>query len=192
MFQQAHNISFDLPGWLVPYSQDYVPCRDINSRMDFVISASRKNVEQGTGGPFAAAVFEIESGELVSLGVNLVMTQGMSFLHAEIVALAVAQRKLGCYDLGEVSATGYELLSSTEPCAMCLGAIPWSGVRRVVTAARDEDARAIGFDEGAKPENWIQSLNNRGINVIADIERETARSVLQLYSVQDGHIYNAE
>jgi tRNA(Arg) A34 adenosine deaminase TadA len=116
----------------------------------------------------------------------------MSFLHAEIVALAVAQRKLGCYDLGEVSATGYELVSSTEPCAMCLGAIPWSGVRRVVTAARDEDARAIGFDEGAKPENWIQSLNSRGINVIADIEREAARSILQLYSVQEGHIYNAE
>jgi len=160
--------------------------------MDFVISASRKNVEEGTGGPFAAAIFEIETGELVSLGVNLVMTQGMSFLHAEIVALAVAQRKLGCYDLGEVSATRYELLSSTEPCAMCLGAIPWSGIRQVVTAARDEDARAIGFDEGAKPENWIQSLNSRGINVIADIERESARSVLQLYSVQEGHIYNAE
>jgi len=192
MFQQAHSISFDLPGWLETYSQTYVADTDLKSRMDFVISASRHNVREGTGGPFAAAIFAIETGELVSLGVNLVMTQGMSFLHAEIVALALAQRKLGCYDLGEVSAARYELLSSTEPCAMCLGAIPWSGVRRVVTAARDEDARAIGFDEGAKPENWIRSLESRGINVIADIERESARSVLQLYNVQEGHIYNAE
>ena len=107
MFQQAHSISFDLPGWLETYSQTYVADTDLKSRMDFVISASRHNVREGTGGPFAAAIFAIETGELVSLGVNLVMTQGMSFLHAEIVALALAQRKLGCYDLGEVSAARY-------------------------------------------------------------------------------------
>ena len=192
MFQQPHSIRFDLPDWIETYSQAYVPDADIQSRMDFVISASRMNVEQGTGGPFAAAVFEIETGELVSLGVNLVTTQDMSFLHAEIVALAIAQRKLGSYDLGENPDIKHELITSTEPCAMCLGAIPWSGVRQVVTAARDEDAREIGFDEGAKPEHWIQSLTSRGINVIPDIEREAARSVLQLYNVKEGKIYNAE
>ena len=41
-----------------------------------------------------------------------------------------------------------EMVASTQPCAMCLGATPWSGIRRLVCGARDEDAEEIGFDEG--------------------------------------------
>jgi tRNA(Arg) A34 adenosine deaminase TadA len=47
------------------------------------------------------------------------------------------------------------MVVSTEPCALCLGAIPWSGIRRLVCGARDEDARSIGFDEGEKVPYWI-------------------------------------
>ena len=187
---QPHAISFRLPGWLDAYIETYRPVADLNKRMAFVISASRKNVEQQTGGPFAAAIFEANTGSLVSLGVNLVTTQNLSFLHAEMVAIAIAQKKLDTYDLGDPSFPAYELFSTTEPCAMCLGAIPWSGVNRVVTAAKDEDARSIGFDEGAKPANWIKSLNDRGIEVITDVEAQAANEVLQLYSRMNGDIYN--
>lgn len=158
--------------------------------MEFVIDASRKNIEEGTGGPFAAAIFEIDTGNLVSLGVNLVTTQQLSFLHAEIVATAIAQKKLGNYDLGDTSLPAHELFSSTEPCAMCLGAIPWSGISRLVTAAKDQDARDIGFDEGAKPEDWTEGLQDRGIRVIQNIESEAAKKVLQLYRIENGNIYN--
>ncbi len=192
MFFQPSRISFDLPDWLEDFSKNYVSNPDLNKRMDFVIAASKRNVEQNTGGPFAAAVFEVNTGKLISLGVNLVTTQGMSILHAEIVALAIAQRKLGTYDLGKESAIPHELITSTEPCGMCLGAIPWSGVRHVATAARDEDARAVGFDEGAKPEDWIQSLTSRGVKVSTNIERESACSVLQRYIKNNGSIYNPE
>lgn len=191
MFSQPSSISFQLPGWVNEYSQNYLASTELSKRMEFVISASRKNVEEGTGGPFAAAIFEIDTGNLVSLGVNLVTTQQLSLLHAEMVAIAVAQTKLKTYDLGNPSVPGHELIASTEPCAMCFGAIPWSGVNRVVTAAKDEDARNIGFDEGPKPDNWIKSLNNRGIQVIDNIERESARTVLQLYKDSNGHIYNS-
>lgn len=192
MFSQPHNISFQLPGWIDAHVQTYIPTTDINSRMEFVISASRENVENQTGGPFAAAIFEIDTGNLVSLGVNLVTTQKLSFLHAEMVAIAIAQTKLDNYDLGDTSLPAFELFSTTEPCAMCLGAIPWSGVHRVVTAAKDRDARSIGFDEGAKPDDWIKSLNGRGIEVIDNIEAHAARKVLQLYVQMNGDIYNAQ
>jgi hypothetical protein len=33
------------------------------------------------------------------------------------------------------------------------GAIPWSGVQRVIAGARDSDARSIGFDEGPEMKN---------------------------------------
>ena len=188
-FQPA-SIHFDLPDWLEDFAQSYIPTTGLDARMAFVISAAKKNIEEDTGGPFAAGVFEVETGRLISLGVNLVTTQGMSMLHAEIVALAVAQRKLGSYDLGAEPIPPLELLTSTEPCGMCLGAIPWSGVRHVVTAAREEDANAIGFDEGPKPADWVASLNSRGIKVNTDIQRELASSVLKLYLKKNGHIYN--
>jgi tRNA(Arg) A34 adenosine deaminase TadA len=191
MFSQPDNISFQIPDWVNEYSRTYQASNDLNERMAFVINASRKNVEQGSGGPFAAAIFENGTGELVSLGVNLVEAQQSSMLHAEMVAIAVAQAKLGAYDLGGSSSTGYELVASTEPCTMCLGGVLWSGVNRVVTAARDEDAREIGFDEGPKPDDWIKSLNDRGIEVLDDVERESARSVLQMYKNSEGHIYNS-
>ena len=142
------------------------------------------------GGPFGAAVFERDSGKLIAVGVNRVVGGNCSIAHAEMLALALAQRAVGSYDLGSVRRAACELVSSAEPCAMCLGAIPWSGINRVVTAAKDVDARNIGFDEGAKPDDWIKSLNDRGIEVIDGIERQAARDVLELYSRMNGNIYN--
>jgi len=159
--------------------------------MSFVIEAAQLNVSKGTGGPFAAAVFETESGKLVSLGVNLVTSEGLSILHAEMVAFALAQKKIGSYDLGRYDLPAHELVTSIEPCAMCFGAIPWSGVRRVITGARDADARRIGFDEGPKMKEWRSELEKRGIATICDVSREAAAQVLLNYSLQGGKIYNS-
>ena len=73
---------------------------------------------------------------------------------------------------------------------MCLGAIPWSGLRRLVCAARDEDARAAGFDEGAKPCDWAEEFLRRGIAVTRDVMRREAASVLETYARGGGPIYN--
>jgi len=107
------------------------------------------------------------------------------------VAISIAQQMLGHYDLSSEETPSYELVTSTAPCAMCLGAIPWSGVRRVICGARDEDVRSIGFDEGTKPQNWVLSLETRGITVIQDVLREEARKVLSQYRELGGVIYNA-
>jgi tRNA(Arg) A34 adenosine deaminase TadA len=74
---------------------------------------------------------------------------------------------------------------------MCLGATPWSGVRHLVCAARDEDAERVGFDEGAKPAGWVPALERRGITVERDVLREEAASVLREYAESGGEIYNA-
>jgi len=189
---QPHVLKIQLPEWVTLFLQgypDYFPT--IRDRMSFVIEAARRNVCQGSGGPFAAAVFEIESGKLIALGVNLVTSEGLSMLHAEILALALAQKKLGSYDLGKHDMPPHELVTSTEPCAMCLGAIPWSGVRRVVIGARDSDAREIGFDEGSKPATWRNELKKRGIDTLCDVERDAAVEVLRCYSQRGGKIYNS-
>ncbi|MEK7702818.1 MAG: nucleoside deaminase [Nitrospirota bacterium] len=154
--------------------------------MHFVIAASRQNIVQKTGGPFAAAIFEIESGRLISLGVNLVTTEGLSILHAEMVAIAIAQKKMATYHLNP----NYEIVCSAEPCAMCFGAIPWAGISQVVTAATDADIRAIGFHEGAKVSDWKSALLARQIAVITEINRNEACAVLNEYAESGGVIYN--
>jgi tRNA(Arg) A34 adenosine deaminase TadA len=181
-----------LPEWIEGFpagAESLYPTAE--DRMRLVIELAQLNVEHQTGGPFGAAIFELKSGRLVAAGVNLVESSNCSIAHAEMVAIAIAQRVVGCYDLGVAEDTTYELVTSTEPCAMCLGAIPWSGVRSVVCGARDEDARKIGFDEGSKPEHWVESLEGRGIRVLRGVLREEALAVLLDYHKRGGLIYNA-
>jgi tRNA(Arg) A34 adenosine deaminase TadA len=188
---QLSRVEFELPSWLGPFMVAYITASSAAEKMGFVIEASRTNVIKRAGWAFAAAIFEIETGKLVSLGVNIVTTEGLSILHAEIVAIAMAQRIVGTYDLGGAGLSAHELVTSTEPCAMCFGAIPWSGVRRVVTGARSSDAQNIGFDEGPKTARWREELEKRGIQTICDVHRDLAVKVLVEYSQHNGRIYNS-
>ncbi len=159
-------------------------------RMPFVIELARRNVVEQTGGPFGAAIFETDSGRLIAPGVNRVVPIAISFAHAEITAIGLANQQLGVFDLGGEGLPLMELVASTEPCALCLGATVWSGVRKLVTGARDEDARAIGFDEGPKVADWQGALTSRGIDVVVDVMRVEATAVLDLYAASGAPIYN--
>ena len=185
------DVILHLPDWIEDFLADSdLLYPSVEERMRLAIRLAQLNIEHETGGPFGAGIFERRSGRLIAVGVNRVESLNCSVAHAEMMAIAVAQRVLGSYDLASGTDREYELVTSTEPCAMCLGAIPWSGVRSVVCGARDEDARAIGFDEGSKPDHWIKSLEDRGIGVRQDILREQAKAVLLEYSERGGLIYN--
>lgn len=160
--------------------------------MSFVIGLARKNIELGTGGPFGAAVFDARTHKLISVGINLVERSNCSVLHAEIVALILAQEKLRNYDLGASGMPECELVSSAEPCAMCFGAIPWSGIIRFAYGASRMDVEAIGFDEGDKVDDWAGSLNRRGIEVLKEVSRTEATEVLKQYKSMGGKVYNSE
>lgn len=176
------------PGWVASIVAKHPPpYADDEARMRLAVALSRGNLESGDGGPFGAGVFDEVTGELVAAGVNLALATGVTVAHAEIVALTLAQQALGVADLG--ARPGLTLVTSAEPCAMCLGAIPWSGIRRVVIGARDADIRAIGFDEGAKPAGWVEALNARGIEVTRDLCRDEAAAVLREYGERGGVVY---
>jgi tRNA(Arg) A34 adenosine deaminase TadA len=185
------EIILTLPDW---FSETLTNSPDrfasTEERMRFILRLARENVLKKSGGPFAAGIFD-STGKIISAGINLVESNHCSIYHAEILAIALAQKTLGRYDISNAGSEQYELVSSTEPCAMCFGAIPWSGVRRLVCGARDEDARAIGFDEGPKLTNWKEELEKRNIRVYCDILRSEAVDVLNLYVQQGGTVYNA-
>ena len=158
-------------------------------RLRLAIELARQNVAAGSGGPFGAAVFD-EAGQPLAVGVNLVVPSRCSILHAEMVALALAQQRVGHFDLSLGGQRHLELCASTEPCAMCFGAIPWSGISRLVCGARSEDAQAVGFDEGPKLPDWVAALAERGIEVERDVLRAEAVAVLQEYAAAGGTLYN--
>ncbi len=179
-----------LPQWFEGQTAGPRTFSTIEDRMEFVIGLARANTRHRTGGPYGAAIFDA-AGNLVSAGVNLVETANCSILHAEMVAIVLAQKAVGRYDLSDGNRLAYELVASTEPCAMCFGAVSWSGVSRLVCGARDADARAIGFDEGPKMAKWQAALVQRGITVARDVLRKESSAVLQEYLASGGTIYNA-
>lgn len=185
-------MNFELPGWLAEYlAQEKRSFPALEERMRLVIELSSLNVQHNTGGPFGAAVFDMDTHQLIAAGVNMVVESNCSIAHAEIVALTLAQKAVVNFDLGAPGLPSCELVSSTEPCAMCFGAIPWSGIRQLVCGANGKDARRIGFDEGPKHPDWIGELEVRGIHVRTDVCRAEAAQVLGDYHENNGLIYNA-
>lgn len=179
------SFNMTLPSWL----QQWAPVHDVphpadTDKMALVLDVLERHLLEDSGGPFAAIVFGPDQRPL-AYGVNLVTGSGCSILHAEMVVLMLAQKALARPHLGP----GYTLASSAEPCAMCLGAIPWAHVDHVICAATDADVRATGFDEGSKPQPWQQALTDRGISVVQRVAQARATAALQHYARQGGARY---
>ena len=183
-------LHLELPEFLSGASARDLVLPRAEDRMRFVLDLARENLA-ADGGPFAAAVFERDSGRLLAAGANRVVSSGYSCSHAEMLALTLAQRRAGHYDLGRTAFPACELVSSAEPCLMCLGAVLWSGVRELVYGARGDDVCAVGFDEGPKPADWADELRRRGIGVTPDVLRDEARAILGAYQAAGGPVYNA-
>lgn len=122
------------------------------------VELSRIHMEAGEGGPFGAVVATAE-GEIVAEGWNQVLTTGDPTAHAEVVAIRRAAAARGGHVLD-----GLVMYASCEPCPMCLSAIAWARMDRIVFANGREDAAWIGFDDAkiyaevARPigERWIR------------------------------------
>lgn len=158
--------------------------------MRLAIAVSRTNVERGTGGPFGAAIFERQSGRAVAVGMNSVVRYNNCVLHGEIMAFMMANQALGSFTLNSPNLPAHEMHTSCEPCAMCLGATLWSGVQRLVCGAARDDASILNFEEGPVFPASYHYLEERGIEVVRNLLRDEARSVLELYRQNSGKIYN--
>ncbi len=186
------NIEITLPQWAIAENNslpEFIP--ELESRMRAVIRFAQLNFEHDTGGPFAAGVFERDTGRVVVIGVNRVVPSNVSSAHAEIVALSLAQQILNTFDLGGPGMTDYQLVVNGRPCAMCYGSIPWSGVRSLVVGASGELVESLtGFDEGPIHPNWQAELQTRGIEVIEDVLVDEACQVFRDFGESGQPVYN--
>ena len=180
-------VHFHLPEWVFAECDLTTPRHNDVERMDLAIELGRRNVEHG-GGPFGAVVFEADTGRVIAPGMNLVMPQSSSLLHAEIVATMFAQARLQTFTLAR---SNCELFASSEPCVQCLGACHWAGLSRLVCGASVELAEAVGFDEGPRAADWKEQLTLRGTPVVTGVRATQAGDVLTKYAEAGGFRYNA-
>jgi len=163
----------------------------LEERMREVIRFSRLNFERGTGGPFAAGVFERDTGKRVVIGVNRVVPLNISSAHAEVMILSVAQQLLGTFDLGGAMMPAYQLVVNWRPCVMCYGATLWSGIRSLAIAGSGDELEQItGFDEGPIHPEWDKELAKRGIALIQDVLKDEALAVYRDFAASGALVYN--
>ena len=183
------TLAVSLPPWVDPFIDWRRRYLSLDDRMNLVLALAWEHVKRGSGGPFAAAVFERDAGRLIAVGVNLAVPSHNSVLHAETVALMMAETLLHSHDLGADGMPLHELVCSCDPCAMCLGAVLWSGVSRLVSGADRKDAEAIGYDEGPVFASSYDYLEHAGVQVVRGVRRAEARDVLEAYRAAGGVIY---
>jgi tRNA(Arg) A34 adenosine deaminase TadA len=185
------RINVEYPPWVDEVVDWDRRVRTDADKMQLAIALSRENVQRQSGGPFGAAVFERDTGRVVAVGMNIVVRLNNCTLHGEMVAVMMAQQRVGSYTLKLPSGPAHELVTSCEPCAMCLGATLWSGVVRLVCGAGREDATRLSFEEGPVFAESYRYLEQHGIEVVRNVMREEARAVMEMYRASGGTIYNA-
>ena len=107
--------------------------------MQMAIDLSVENVANG-GGPFGAVI--VRGGEVLATGTNRVTANNDPTAHAEVSAIRSACAKEQSFKL-----EGCTCYTSCEPCPMCLSALYWAGVERIVYGNTKDDAKAINFDD---------------------------------------------
>ncbi|KFE63743.1 nucleoside deaminase [Hyalangium minutum] len=189
----ATRVNAQLPDWLVKELHTYnTPLPTAEARVRLTHTLAARNYKEGNGGPFAALVVAPATGELVSIGVNVVLSSGLSSVHAEVMALSLAQTRLGTWDLGSAGGRELELVVNWRPCTMCYGALIWSGVKHLLIAGDGPECEALtGFDEGPMPADWRAALEARGIRVSSGVLRDEAIAVFAEYGRSGATVYNA-
>lgn len=107
--------------------------------MSRAIAVATESVHNG-GGPFGALV--AKDGVVVASGNNQVTATLDPSAHAEVSVMRAACRELGTFSL-----EGCVLVTSCEPCPMCLATALWARVDRIVYCADRHDAAVAGFDD---------------------------------------------
>jgi guanine deaminase len=111
------------------------------------------------GGPFGAII--TRNDKIVSEAYNKVVLTSDPTAHAEVNVIRQAASDLKTHDLSDCT-----LYTSCEPCPMCLGAIYWAGIKKVVYACDRTDAEEAGFSDKLIYEEIALDPGNRKITFL--------------------------
>ncbi len=126
--------------------------------MKEAVKLSRQNLELKHGGPFGALI--VMEGNIISRGWNQVLRLNDPTAHAEVMAIRNA-----CKELNDYVIAGATIYCSCEPCPMCLSAIHWARISRIVYGNTHKDAASIGFDDAVIYDQLSKPVHERIISM---------------------------
>lgn len=113
--------------------------RDDREFLKRAIEIATEGIMNG-GGPFGALI--VKDDKIIAEAGNRVVMNHDPTAHAEINAIRQASAVLKSHELNDCT-----LYASCEPCPMCLGAIYWAGIKKVVYSGDRTDAEKAGFSD---------------------------------------------
>lgn len=122
----------------------------------------------GDGGPFGAVI--VNNNQIIGEGHNQVTIINDPTAHAEIMAIRNACSNIQNFDL-----SGCTIYASCEPCPMCMAAIYWARISRVVYAASGDDAARAGFDDALIASEICAPYDQRSISIDREDSLQHAR-----------------
>ncbi len=134
------------------------------------IEIADKGIENG-GGPFGAVI--TRENKIIAEAGNMVVLLNDATAHAEINAIRKASEALKTFDLSDCT-----LFTSCEPCPMCLGAIYWAGIKKVVYSSNRNDASKAGFNDSFIYEEMVLDPSERKI-IFLRIKDEMSEKVFR-------------
>lgn len=134
------------------------------SFLQMAIVTAEENMADG-GGPFGAVV--VREGTVIARAGNRVVPGHDPTAHAEVVAIRLAACASGTHDLSDCV-----IYASCEPCPMCLGAIYWAGIKRIVYASDRHRAAAAGFNDNHIYQELSLDNNKRSIVMVHGLKSE--------------------
>src|SRR5947208_1490822 len=139
--------------------------------MRLAIEKTREGIAAGQS-PFGSAI--VRNGEVVAVTHNTVWKTTDPTAHAEVNCIRVAAAALKTIFLH-----GCTLYSTTEPCPMCLSAIHWAKIERVVFGATIADAADAGFRELFVPAKDLARLGHSPLKVEDGLLRKECAALVQ-------------
>jgi guanine deaminase len=148
--------------------------------MALAIDLSAKALDDDVGGPFGAVI--VREGQVIGRGRNRVLADRDPTAHAEVLAIREACRSIGDHRLA-----GCAVYTSSEPCPMCLAALYWARVDRVLYANVRSEAAAIGFDDEWLYLELAADITDRSLSM-SRLASDEARSVFDRWFAREDRI----
>jgi guanine deaminase len=139
--------------------------------MRAAIEITQKGIDASQS-PFGSVI--VHDGKIVAATHNTVWRDTDPTAHAEVNCIRAAARALNA-----IAFKGCTLYSTTEPCPMCLAAIHWAKLDRVVYGATIADAAAAGFHELFVDAKLLASMGKSPLIVESGLLREECADLFQ-------------
>ena len=145
--------------------------KDEEGFMRAAIEVARRGIAAGQS-PFGSVI--VQGGKIVAATHNTVWRDVDPTAHAEVNNIRAAARALRSIELNSCA-----LYTTCEPCPMCLSAIHWAKINRVVYGASIADAAAAGFSELRVGAKELAALGGSPLRVQSGLLAEDCRALFE-------------